>query len=331
MKKHVFWLIALYVYIVVFSVAYTVFITSGMSKEVLLENPWRLLQLTFSLICLSASLLLLLLVFWWFIDNQKQRQLQKDLQVILDSQPFIPRDDTLVSRLLVQLSKKMNRLTVGLQKTENSYITSSQEIVKQERKRIARDLHDTVSQGMFASSMILSGLATNVSTLTAEELEGQLKTVEDIINDAQNDLRILLLHLRPIELEDKSLSQGLAVLLKELTDKSHIQVDYQEDIGSLPTLIEANLFRIAQEFISNTLKHAKATRLEVYLYQSDGEVIFKMLDNGQGFDQEAVRDLSYGLKNIEDRVDDMAGSLTFLTSPGKGVSMTIRLPLIEEE
>lgn len=118
------------------------------------------------------------------------------------------------------------------------------------------------------------------------------------------------------------------MILKELTDKSNIEVIYKENIGELPRAMEDNLFRIAQEFISNTLKHAKASRIEVYLNQTPSELQLKMLDNGIGFDMDEVRDLSYGLKNIEDRVDDLAGTMHLISQKGKGVSMDIRLPIV---
>lgn len=79
------------------------------------------------------------------------------------------------------------------------------------------------------------------------------------------------------------------------------------------------------------MKHAKASRLEVYMNQSENEVQLKMVDNGVGFDMDEVRELSYGLKNIEDRVDDLAGSIKLISQKGKGVSMDIRLPLVREE
>ena len=150
-----------------------------------------------------------------------------------------------------------------------------------------------------------------------------------MLQNAQKDLRILLLHLRPTELENKTLSEGFDILLKELTDKSSIEVVYKKNIGQLPKKIEDNVFRIAQEFISNTLKHAKASCLEVYLNQTETELQLKMVDNGVGFDMDESHDLSYGISNIEERVDDMTGTVTLLSQKGKGVSMDIRLPLVK--
>ncbi|MCD0153552.1 sensor histidine kinase, partial [Streptococcus agalactiae] len=113
-----------------------------------------------------------------------------------------------ISTNIQRLSKKMNLMTASLQSKENSRILKSQEIVKQERKRIARDLQDTVSQDLFAASIVLSGIAQNVSQLDVDQVGSQLLAVEEMIQHAQNDLRILLLHLRPVELENKTLSEG---------------------------------------------------------------------------------------------------------------------------
>lgn len=170
----------------------------------------------------------------------------------------------------------------------------------------------------------------SIDDLEKEELNTQIQTVEAMLQNAQKDLRVLLLHLRPTELANRTLTEGIQMILKELTDKSDIEIVYKENITSLPKAMEDNLFRIAQEFISNTLKHAKASRIELYLNQSKNEVQLKMVDNGVGFDMDEVRNLSYGLKNIEDRIDDFAGSLNVISERGKGVSMDIRLPLVTE-
>ncbi|HES7049293.1 TPA: sensor histidine kinase, partial [Streptococcus pyogenes] len=268
---------------------------------------------------------------WFLLDDNSKRQINHNLRRILNNQSINVTDDgTEISTNIQRLSKKMNLMTASLQSKENSRILKSQEIVKQERKRIARDLHDTVSQDLFAASMVLSGIAQNVSQLDVDQVGSQLLAVEEMLQHAQNDLRILLLHLRPVELENKTLSEGFRMILKELTDKSDIEVVYHESILTLPKKIEDNIFRIGQEFISNTLKHSQASRLEVYLNQTENELQLKMIDNGIGFDMDSVYDLSYGLKNIEDRVEDLAGNLQLLSQPGKGVAMDIRLPLVNQ-
>ncbi len=322
-------MIFLYAAVTIISIVFVIINSLNLDLKSLLADWLVLEQFILSLLAAFISLTFLLLLVWMILDDNSKRHLNQNLKRILLNQAITQEEDTELGKNVNRLSRKMQQLTNNLQKTENTYIASSQEIVKKERKRIARDLHDTVSQELFASSMILSGVSHNLDQLEKKQLQTQLLAIEDMLNNAQNDLRVLLLHLRPTELEGKTLSEGLAMILRELTDKSNIEVVYKEDIGELPKTIESNFFRIAQEFISNTLKHAKASRLEVYLYQTSSKVQLKMIDDGIGFDMDVVRDLSYGLKNIEDRVNDLAGTVKFLSAENKGVVMDIHVPIMK--
>lgn len=322
-------MIFLYAAVTIISIVFVIINSLNLDLKSLLADWLVLEQFILSLLAAFISLTFLLLLVWMILYDNSKRHLNQNLKRILLNQAITQEDDTELGKNVNRLSRKMQQLTNNLQKTENTYIASSQEIVKKERKRIARDLHDTVSQELFASSMILSGVSHNLDQLEKKQLQTQLLAIEDMLNNAQNDLRVLLLHLRPTELEGKTLSEGLAMILRELTDKSNIEVVYKEDIGELPKTIESNFFRIAQEFISNTLKHAKASRLEVYLYQTSSKVQLKMIDDGIGFDMDVVRDLSYGLKNIEDRVNDLAGTVKFLSAENKGVVMDIHVPIMK--
>ncbi|WP_070030373.1 sensor histidine kinase [Streptococcus agalactiae] len=333
MKKHHYFLAFFYGSVIIFAICFVIIDSLGVNLVHLYQTSrlWLIEQLIFSIFFLSLAVTILLLLTWFLLDDNSKRQINHNLRRILNNQSINVTDDgTEISTNIQRLSKKMNLMTASLQSKENSRILKSQEIVEQERKRIARDLHDTVSQDLFAASMVLSGIAQNVSQLDVDQVGSQLLAVEEMLQHAQNDLRILLLHLRPVELENKTLSEGFKMILKELTDKSDIEVVYHESILTLPKKIEDNIFRIGQEFISNTLKHSQASRLEVYLNQTENELQLKMIDNGIGFDMDSVYDLSYGLKNIEDRVEDLAGNLQLLSQPDKGVAMDIRLPLVNQ-
>lgn len=232
-------------------------------------------------------------------------------------------------QLLLQLSEKVRSLTRQVQLIDNQDLVKKEEIIESERRRIARDLHDTVSQELFASSMILSGLSSNLEVVQAATLQQQLAIVKDTIETAQRDLRILLLHLRPSELDGKDLVEGFEVILREVSDKSAIEVRFHHEVESLPTAIEEHLFRIGQEIVSNTLRHSKARYLDVYLLQSEHEVQLKMVDDGVGFTKSEEQEVSYGLQNIQERVEDMAGTLKIRTAPNKGVAIDIRVPLLK--
>ena len=95
----------------------------------------------------------------------------------------------------------------------------------------------------------------------------------------------------------------------------------------MPKKIEEHVFRIVQELISNTLRHAQASCLDVYLYQTETGLQLKVVDNGRGFQLDDVDELSYGLRNIKERVEDMAGSIQLFNSTQAGFGSGYSDPL----
>lgn len=329
MKKSSIVLLFLYAAIIVFAIVTLILDAFAISLNDVLLDIDRFKQFSFSIVLLTFSLTIMLLFASMLLNHHFHRHVFKDLRRILHNQPIQAEDDDL-GQLLGQLSDKTMTLTQQLQSTENTQLAQKESIIREERKRIARELHDTVSQELFAATMILSGISHNLRQVAPDLLQEQLRQTEMILTKAQNDLRIMLLHLRPTELEGKSLKQGLELILQEMRDKSAIQVNFKEQLQDLPKPIENHLFRIIQEFISNTLKHSNASQLDIYLYQTSGSVQLKMIDNGVGFDVEKAKKISYGLKNMEERVSDMAGSFQMISAPNQGVTMTIILPLVGE-
>ena len=327
MKKQYLFLILIYSVVVLVGVTLVVMDSFNLNFSLVFGSLSQAFHFLFNMFFVVLSLLILLYILWAIANDNSMRSVNQDLRRIINNQSVKRQGDIELDKNMMRLSHKMRKLTEDLQKTENAQALQSRDIIKKERGRIARDLHDTVSQELFAASMILSGVSQMVDQLTKEDLHNQIQAVEAMLTDAQNDMRVLLLHLRPTELENKTLQEGLQMILKELTDKSNIRVIYK-----VPKRIENNLFRIAQEFISNTLKHAKASQIEVYLYQNSQEIQLKMLDNGVGYDLNASTDeMSYGLKNIQERVDEMAGTVQFLSAKGKGTSIDVRVPILRGE
>ena len=328
MKRSLYLVIVVYAVLTMANLVVMLLDGLGLTIDSLTQHPLRLARFGFSLLFLTVSVILLLWLLCLVIQEGTRRQFNSRLKRILNNQP-ISSDETEVGKNLQRLSQKLIQATSNLQRTQNERIQDSQAIVQQERARLARDLHDTVSQELFAASLMLSGLVDSLEQVDLPTVKEQLTVTRNVLDSAQNDLRIMLLHLRPTELQGRSLAEGLELILQELRDKNALKVSYQSDLGELPKAIEDNLFRIAQEFISNTLKHAKASQLEVYVQQGAHRLTLKMVDDGQGFELDRVAHMSYGLQNIQDRVSDMAGQLTFLSSPGKGTSMTVTVPLVE--
>ncbi|WP_247916654.1 sensor histidine kinase [Streptococcus oralis] len=297
----------------------------------LLQDIEKTEKLIFLILVFSLSMTFFFVLFWRVREEVSRRKMQVNLKRLLAGKEVIPFADPDLEASFQSLSGKLNLLTEAVQKAENQSLVKEEEIIEKERKRIARDLHDTVSQELFAAHMILSGVSQQALKLDREKMQTQLQSVAAILETAQKDLRVLLLHLRPVELEEKSLVEGIQILLKELEDKSDLKVSLKQNVSKLPKKIEEHIFRILQELISNTLRHAQASCLDVYLYQTDVELQLKVVDNGIGFQLGSLDDLSYGLRNIKERVEDMAGTVQLLTAPKQGLAVDIRIPLLDKE
>ena len=297
----------------------------------LLQDIEKMEKIVFLVLVFSLSMTFFFVLFWRVIEEVSRRKMQVNLKRLLAGKEVIQVADADLDASFKSLSGKLNLLTEAVQKAENQSLVKEEVIIEKERKRIARDLHDTVSQELFAAHMILSGVSQQALKLDREKMQTQLQSVAAILETAQKDLRVLLLHLRPVELEDKSLVEGIQILLKELEDKSDLKVSLKQNVSKLPKKIEEHIFRILQELISNTLRHAHASCLDVYLYQTDFELQLKVVDNGIGFQLGNLDDLSYGLRNIKERVEDMAGTVQLLTAPKQGLAVDIRIPLLDKE
>ena len=297
----------------------------------LLQDIEKTEKLIFLIFVFSLSMTFFFVLFWRVIEEVSRRKMQINLKRLLAGKEVVAFADPDLDASFKSLSGKLNLLTEAVQKAENQGLVKEETIIEKERKRIARDLHDTVSQELFAAHMILSGVSQQALKLDREKMQTQLQSVAAILETAQKDLRVLLLHLRPVELEEKSLVEGIQILLKELEDKSDLKVSLKQNVSKLPKKIEEHIFRILQELISNTLRHAQASCLDVYLYQTDVELQLKVVDNGIGFQLGSLDDLSYGLRNIKERVEDMAGNIQLLTAPKQGLAVDIRIPLLDKE
>ena len=171
----------------------------------------------------------------------------------------------------------MQRITDERAEAQDKLI---QERIVQERQRLARELHDSVSQQLFAASMLMSAINEQEHE---QKTQKPLLQVERMVQQAQLEMRALLLHLRPAALNDKSLAEGLEELLVELKEKVSFDIRYRLEEVSLSKGAEDHLFRIAQETLSNTLRHAQATEVDVLFVERDDLAIFRVQDNGVGF------------------------------------------------
>ncbi|MFX3673005.1 MAG: sensor histidine kinase [Paenisporosarcina sp.] len=233
-----------------------------------------------------------------------------------------------VNKLIVTQKKSLQRMSDERAEGEDKRI---QELIIQERQRLARELHDSVSQQLFAASMLLSAI-TEQQEGEANEIPKPLAQAEKIVQQAQLEMRALLLHLRPAALHNKSLAQGLEELLFELQQKVHFTIRFRLEDVSLSKGAEDHLFRIAQETLSNTLRHANASEVDILFVERDGLAIFRVQDNGVGFmKNDDGKTGSYGLHHIQERAIEMGGTSKVVSVPSQGTIVEVKVPVEKGE
>jgi len=232
---------------------------------------------------------------------------------------------------LGRISGKWEEQVTSLQRlsTNNAELAERARLsaIVEERQRLARDLHDAVSQQLFAISMTATALSRTIEK-DMEKAKRQVSLIEEMASVAQSEMRALLLHLRPVHLEGKPFVIALRELLQELSTKMPVAIQWEmdEDIR-LAKGVEDQLFRIAQEAISNTLRHSRAEKLEMRLHRRADGVRLTIRDNGIGFDLDRKKQSSYGLLSMSERVSEIGGFINIVTAPGKGTKIEIRVPV----
>jgi signal transduction histidine kinase len=200
--------------------------------------------------------------------------------------------------------------------------------VVEERNRLARDLHDSVSQTLF-SAVFTAEAAEALIDKDPAQARAQVRRLKDLSSEALKEMRALIFELRPAELE----ADGLASALRKHVDvlsrvyKTDIELDVDGDVR-LPPRTERELFRIAQEALSNAMKHAAAAQVRVALDIRHSTATLSVADDGTGFDPDAprVRSAHLGLTSMEERATSIGGTIRVESQPGKGTEVLVEVP-----
>ncbi len=206
---------------------------------------------------------------------------------------------------------------------ENAWLyEQSSELARyEERTRIARDLHDSVSQMLFSLSLNARGLESALKD-APEAVACGLREVNRLSRDALAEMRAMIRQLRPSGLEE-----GLLTGLFRYGERIGIAVSYQAgDPRALPERIEEALWRIGQEALNNISKHAGTKHASVALACSEWEVTMTVTDSGRGFSTGVSGD-GYGMQTMKERAQAVGGTLAVSSDIGSGTVITVRLPL----
>jgi signal transduction histidine kinase len=207
------------------------------------------------------------------------------------------------------------------------YERSRELSIAEERNRLARELHDSVTQKLFGVVLTAEAAATLVDR-DADSARAQLQRVQDLAKEAMEELRSLIFELRPAALE----TEGLAITLRKHVDA--LRRVYRRDVGlriagkaELPPGTEGEVFRIAQEALANALRHAGASRIDVELDARDGRLRLTVADDGVGFETQSaiVRSRRLGLTSMEERARAVGGTLDIASTPGGGTTVQLEV------
>ena len=263
-------------------------------------------------------------------EGLHQMEEGRPLELESSSLPEIQTISTRMNKIqkqIIEQAKLSQRLATEAALDQDKQM---QEIVFQERNRLARELHDSVSQQLFAASMMMSAI-NETKDSTENEIEAkQLKMVEEMIHQSQLEMRALLFHLRPVALKGKSLQEGMEELLMELMQKVTMDIKWKLEDFPVEKGVEDHLFRILQESVSNTLRHSKASQFEVLLIKRDGFIILRVTDDGVGFDVDEQKAGSYGLQNMYERAVEIGGNLKIVSLKSKGTRLEVKIPIVSE-
>ncbi|GCE48656.1 two-component system, NarL family, sensor histidine kinase LiaS [Thermosporothrix hazakensis] len=201
----------------------------------------------------------------------------------------------------------------------------------EERNRLARDLHDSVKQQVFAVSMQLSTVKGLMSR-DQEAAQKHLYEAEHLVRQVQQELTALIRELRPVGLEGK----GLALALQEYAlhwqqqtcIPAVVRIQGEHPLG---LEVEEALYRVMQEALSNIARHSKATSVELQLRYEEDAVFLEISDNGIGFQVEAARGKGVGLLSIEERIEAINGSVTIESERDMGTTLCIHCPLTQKD
>jgi signal transduction histidine kinase len=200
--------------------------------------------------------------------------------------------------------------------------------IVEERNRLARELHDAVSQKLFGLVLNAESAATLLQRDPDSAAE-QIARLGELAQDALEELRGLIFELRPASLEE----EGLAATLRKQVDM--LERVHGRDIElritgatTAPPETEGEVLRIAQQALDNALRHADAERIELRLQGRDGRLTVTVADDGVGFDPAApgLRSRRLGLTSMEERARALGGTLAVVSRPGEGTTVTLEVP-----
>ncbi len=202
-------------------------------------------------------------------------------------------------------------------------------VILEERQKLARDLHDSVSQSLYGLTMYAEAAGRLIDAQRTDQARSYIGQLAETALDALREMRLLIFELRPSVFDQAGLVAALQGRLAAVEERAGLTVHAElGDPGRLPRPVEEALHGVAREALNNTLKHAGAENVWVTLQRAPGEAWLEVRDDGCGFDPEAARSRGgLGLRSMEERAAAVGSTLEVASSPGHGTRVRIACPL----
>ncbi|MBV9789503.1 MAG: GAF domain-containing protein [Chloroflexi bacterium] len=201
----------------------------------------------------------------------------------------------------------------------------------EERQRIARDLHDSVTQTLFSLTLAAQAARTTAAT-DLQAADSMLETVQSLASGALAEMRALIFELRPGALREAGLAAAIERFVGAFRSRTGIDVEMDLDSTRLPETVEEALYRIASEALANVGKHACANHVKVTVCLAQTGVELRVRDNGVGFDPyQPVAGDHMGQRTMQERAAALGGSCVVLSQIGSGTEVVVNVPLAQSE
>jgi PAS domain S-box-containing protein len=240
-----------------------------------------------------------------------------------DMRTFVPEELSLLAAIGQQIGIAVENARLYEQAEQAAVIT--------ERNRLARELHDSVTQALYSVTLYAEAAAILLADGKNLEAADHLRELRDTAQEALREMRLLIFELRPLALEKTGLVAALQTRLEAVEGRGGMQTELQVEgapnAERLPFAVQEELYHIAQEALNNVLKHARAQRVRVHLQFFDTVTCLEVWDDGVGFESERARERGgLGLRGMEERAQRIGGKLHIESAPGKGTRVSIKVP-----
>ena len=281
---------------------------------------------TWQLLVLALVILLTFVVNLWMLQR-RFRPLETLIERVEQIDPSEPATFEITGDPVEEIDRLAHSFRRLLERMDEERLRSGKAVLRaqeEERRRVARDLHDEVNQALTAILLRLEALGHDL----ADDQAAEVRELKRLATQAMDELLSLARQLRPTALDDHGLVPAIEAQLRGFGERAgiHARLTTDGNPAALDDEKQTVVYRVVQEALANAGRHARAGNVEVALSVEGGGAELRVSDDGVGFDPALVRKDGLGLDGMAERAKLVGGELDLRSSPGAGTELTLRVP-----